>query len=207
MLRVVDEAKKIGLNGVLLAEHGGGWTTNTLLEKFADTSLVVIPALEVTTDMGHIIAIGLESHVSGIHKLKTLRKVVDEIGGVLIAAHPMRNFFNRPPYNTNLLYRDWKQPPKSPHEACEHDIFGLVDYLEVTNGANSDIENQFTKEIANLIGMKGTGGSDSHSKQGIGKSLTVFDTPITDSKSLIAQLENGVFYPAEGLNIASLRKF
>lgn len=204
---LIMEAARIGLDGVLLAEHGGGWTTQTLSEDFCNTSLVVIPAIEVTTDMGHIIAIGLDYHVSGIHKLSTLRKVIDRIDGILIAAHPMRNFFNRPPYNTNLLYKDWEKFPESIQEAAEHEVFKLVDYLEVTNGANSDTENQFTKEMSTLIGLRGTGGSDSHSKQGLGKSLTVFETPITDKASLIQQLKKGAFYPAEGLNIGNLRKF
>ena len=204
---LVSEATRIGLDGVLLAEHGGGWSAQTLSKEFRNTSLVVIPAIEVTTDMGHIIAVGLDSHVSGIHKLATLRKVVDQIDGILIAAHPMRNFFNKPPYNTNLLYKDWQNYPVSIEEASKHEIFNLVDYLEVTNGANSDRENQFTKEMGDLLGMKGTGGSDSHSKQGLGKSLTVFEKPITDRESLIHQLKEGAFFPAEGLNVGKLQNF
>ena len=204
---LIVEANRIGLDGVLLAEHGGGWTNEAISEEFDNTDLVVIPALEVSTDMGHIIAIGINSHVSGIHQLKTLRKVIDEVNGVLIAAHPMRNFFNKPPYNTNLLYKEWPISPESPQEASKHEIFKLVDFIEITNGANSDAENLFTKEISYSTQIRGTGGSDSHSKQGLAKSLTVFENQITNKDKLVEQLKIGNFYAAEGLNVGKLKRF
>ena len=82
-----------------------------------------------------------------------------------------------------------------------------VDFIEVTNGANSDQENRFTLEIATVLGKLGTGGSDSHSVQGIGKSLTVFEDEISDERSLIESMKAGRFYPAEGLNVGLLKHF
>ena len=157
--------------------------------------------------MGHIIVIGLDSYVSGIHKLNTLREKIDEVGGVLIAAHPLRNFFNRPPYNVNLLFGDWKVPPETPQQAAEHELFSLVDCIEVTNGANSEKENNFTLEIANYLNKPATGGSDSHSVQGIGKSFTIFENDISDRDSLLAEIKAKRFYPAEGLNIGAPQRF
>ena len=203
--QLIGEAERIGLNAVCLAEHGGGWNDDLVDQEFGASKLTVIPALEVTTNMGHVIAIGLRSHAPGIHKIDVLREVVDEVGGLLISAHPLRNFFNAPPFNVNLLYREWSSQPNNVEEASEHDLFSFVDLIEVTNGANSERENRFTSDIANYLGINGTGGSDSHSVQGIGKSLTVFENQITDQASLIAELKAGKFYPAEGLNIGNLK--
>ena len=205
--QLIEESQRIGLDGVCLTEHGGGWNDLSIDREFAESGLIVIPALEVTTDLGHVIAIGLETHYPGIHKIEILRKVVDEKGGVLISAHPLRNFFNAPPYNLNLLYKNWNTAPTTPLEAAKHELFSQVDYIEVTNGANSDKENSFTLEIAKLLGVSGTGGSDSHSTQGLGKSLTVFENPITSKDSLIRELKSGAFYAAEGLNVGNLRKY
>ena len=102
--QLIGEAERIGLNGVCLAEHGGGWNDDLVDQEFGASKLTVIPALEVTPNMGHVIAIGLRSHAPGIHKIDVLREVVDEVGGLLISAHPLRNFFNAPPFNVNLLY-------------------------------------------------------------------------------------------------------
>ncbi|MDC0035168.1 PHP domain-containing protein [Chloroflexi bacterium] len=205
--QLIAEAKRIGLNGVFLSEHGGGWNADQIKLEFGESNLTVTTGLEVNTDMGHIIVVGLDSYVSGIHKLKILREKVDEVGGVLIAAHPLRNFFNRPPYNVNLLYGDWKTPPETPEQAAEHELFSLVDCIEVTNGANSEKENEFTLEIANYLGKPATGGSDSHSDQGIGKSYTVFENEILDRETLIAEIKANRFYPAEGLNTGNIKDF
>ena len=205
--QLIAEAKRIGLNGVFLSEHGGGWNAAQIEHEFGESDLIVTTGLEVNTDMGHIIVIGLDSYVSGIHKLNTLREKIDEVGGVLIAAHPLRNFFNRPPYNVNLLFGDWKVPPETPQQAAEHELFSLVDCIEVTNGANSEKENNFTLEIANYLNKPATGGSDSHSVQGIGKSFTIFENDISDRDSLLAEIKAKRFYPAEGLNIGAPQRF
>ena len=205
--QLIAEAIRIGLNGVFLSEHGGGWNAAQIEHEFGESDLVVTTGLEVNTDMGHIIVIGLDSYVSGIHKLNTLREKIDEVGGVLIAAHPLRNFFNRPPYNVNLLFGDWKVPPETPQQAAEHELFSLVDCIEVTNGANSEKENNFTLEIANYLNKPATGGSDSHSVQGIGKSFTIFENDISDRDSLLAEIKAKRFYPAEGLNIGAPQRF
>ena len=206
-VQLVGEAKRIGLDGVCLAEHGGGWNQSMIEKEFGSSSLTVVTALEVSTELGHVIALGLNSHAAGIHKIDVLRRVVDAEGGLLISAHPLRNFFNTPPYNVNLLYRGWKNAPRTATEASKHELFSYVDFIEVTNGANSDQENRFTLEIATVLGKLGTGGSDSHSVQGIGKSLTVFEDEISDERSLIESMNAGRFSPAEGLNVGSLKHF
>ena len=91
--QLIAEAKRINLDGVFLSEHGGGWNADLIESEFGESDLSVTTGLEVNTDMGHVIVIGLDSYVSGIHKLEILREKVDEVGGILIAAHPLRNFF------------------------------------------------------------------------------------------------------------------
>mgnify|MGYP001284121746 CR=1 FL=1 len=204
---LIGEAERIGLDGVCLTEHGGGWDESKVEKEFGLSNLVVVTALEVTTDMGHVIAVGLNSYSPGIHRIEVLRQVIDDVGGVLISAHPLRNFFNAPPYNANLLYQNWPSPPGTPRQASRHELFTFVDFIEVTNGANSDRENRFTLEIADQLSIPGTGGSDSHSVQGIGKSLTIFDDEVKDQSSLIKALKSGKFYPAEGLNTGTLKRF
>ena len=55
--QLIGEAERIGLNGVCLAEHGGGWNDDLVDQEFGASNLTVSPALEVTTNMGHVIAI------------------------------------------------------------------------------------------------------------------------------------------------------
>jgi hypothetical protein len=55
--------------------------------------------------------------------------------------------------------------------------------------------------------MPASGGSDSHSIQGIGRSFTIFENNIPDRETLIAEIRAERFYPAEGLNIGKVQRF
>ncbi len=206
--QLIEEAHRIGLDGVCLTEHSGGWEQHELESTFRDTDMTVIRALEVNTDMGHILVFGLHRYVDGMHTAAGLRKVVDAAGGVMIAAHPFRNFFNRPPYNVNLLFRGVNgNRPSTATEASKHPLFGLVDEIEVANGSNTEPENLFTLDVAQHLGLIGTGGSDAHSTHGIGKCVTLFDGDIRNESQLIEALRAKAFTPAQGFHIGEMQPF
>ena len=92
---LITECHRIGLNGICLTEHSGGWLREDIEIEFQDSGLLAIGAIEVNTNLGHVLAIGIDQYTSGINNIEILRKAVDEEGGLLIAAHPMRNLFNK----------------------------------------------------------------------------------------------------------------
>lgn len=198
--QLIEEARAIGLDGVGLTEHGGGWDGHEFDRVFEDAGFSVFRGLEVETDMGHVLVYGLHSYVNGIHKANELRRVVDRVGGVMISAHPFRNIFNRPPYNLNLLFKDSGGYPATPQEALVHPLFELVDGLEVANGSNTDQEDVFAHEVANRLGLGGTGGSDAHSVHGLGRCVTVFDASIRSEADLIEALKAGAFTSDRGFH-------
>ena len=55
----------------------------------------------------------------------------------MISAHPFRNLFSRPPYNSNLLFPPESDLPPGSREASRHPLFSFVDEIETLNGANS----------------------------------------------------------------------
>ena len=194
--QLVQEARRIGLDGICLTEHGGGWDKwdfQQFARKHAD--LVLIPALEVDTEMGHIIACGLEGYVSGIHRTETLRKVVESAGGFMIAVHPFRRFFDKPPLFKSLLFKH----PVSLDEAVRHRIFELTDAVEVVNGACTEKENEFALRTAEILGRPQVGGSDAHSHHGLGCGATVFERPVRNLQDLIGELKAGRYYATNGL--------
>lgn len=204
---LVQEAKRIGLTGVCLTEHSG-WTDRHDFERFArQHDIVLIRALEIETDYGHILVFGLDGYLPGVTRVRDLRKVVQAMGGFMVAAHPFRNLFNPPPYNHNLVYKDPRCYPKTPKEACAHMLFELVDAIEVVNGANTDQENRFALEVCRRLRMPGTGGSDAHSIHGLGKGVTLFDGPIRNEKDLLEALRAGACRPAEGFHLGNLHIF
>ena len=202
---LASEAIRRGLTAVHISEHDRLWDRHTLEQYRRDhAGLVVCNGMEVSTDMGHILALGLKEYVGGIRQLATLRRVADEQGAFLVVAHPFRHYFD-PVY----FRRQGKEPfTLTPEEAAAKlPVFQLVDAVEVLNGANTLRENLFALRVAKALGKPGTGGSDAHSTQGIGVFCAVFDSTPTTQDDLLAEMHAGRFYAAHGLLEGNLQRF
>jgi len=201
--QLIAEAKRIGLGGVNISEHDRCWDAHELEAFRRESGLFVSGGMEVSTDLGHIIAIGLDQYLPGIRKAAELRRVVSKAGGFMFAAHPFRRFFD----SFHLHGDDRESPSLSPEEAARLPIFELVDELEVANGGCTSGENHFTLRVARILGKRGIGGSDAHSTHGLGCFTTVFERPLADERDLIAELRAGRYFPAEGLPASGITPF
>jgi predicted metal-dependent phosphoesterase TrpH len=196
-LNLVEEMLRMGVRGGLLTEHDG-WPRHEF-ETFAQhNDILLVNALEVYTEMGHVIALGLDGYQSGIHKAQNLRRVVDSVGGFLILAHPFRFLFDPHGVRTrNILFPDPMAVPDTEDQAAEHVVFSLVDEVEAVNAACTKRENRFAGNVARLRGRPGTGGSDAHSVHGLFRGATVFDGHIRNERDLLDALRSGDYRPAE----------
>jgi hypothetical protein len=210
--QLAEEAKRIGLGGVNITEHDRAWDARQIAELRDGSGLFVSRGMEVSTDMGHMIVIGLDTYVPGIRKATELRRVVDEIGGFMIVAHPFRHFFDPIHFR-----RDGRAPFRmTPAEAAEQmPVFQIVDELEVANGGCTPQENQFALQVARVLGKRpdgrplgrGIGGSDCHSVQGVGCFTTVFEEALRDQAHMLELLQDGRYQAHEGLNVGELRPY
>ena len=199
-----EVAKEIGLTGVNITEHDRMWEDHLLREFREESGLFVNRGMEVSTDMGHILAVGLTGYVPGIRKAKELRAVLDDLGGFMIVAHPFRHFFDP------VHFRREGRPPfeMTPEEAAERmPIFGLVDDIEVANGGTHAKENQFALKVARVLGKRGVGASDCHSTQGVGYYVTVFEEELRDEAHMLELLHAGRYYAGQGLPSGELRRY
>jgi predicted metal-dependent phosphoesterase TrpH len=206
---MITEAARIGLDGVLLAEHEG-WPRHQfdIWNAQRDDPLVVVRALEVYTNWGHVIVLGMDGHESGVFDIEELARVVDRIGGYMMIAHPFRFLFDPAgQYTRNILFQEKRLVPATPEEAAEHRVFRLVHNLEVVNGGNIEPENQFARQVAAVLGFSGSGGSDAHSTQGFGRGVTIFDDTISHQRDLIEALRAGACHPAEGFNVGRVTPY
>ena len=193
--QLMGEARRIGLGGVNISEHDRLWDAHELERLRRQSRLFISSAMEVSTDLGHIIVIGLDHYLPGIRKAAELRRVVSEVGGFMFVAHPFRQFFDPVHFR-----RDGREPPSlTPEEAARLPIFELVDELEVANGGCTLGENHFALLVARILGKRGIGSSDAHSTHGLGCFTTVFQRPLADERDLIAELKAGRYYPGDGL--------
>jgi hypothetical protein len=202
--QLAETARGMGLTGVNITEHDRVWEAHQIADFQQTSGLFVSRGMEVSTDMGHIIAIGLTQYLPGIRRASELRKALDEVGGFMIVAHPFRHFFDP------IHFRRDGRPPfeMSPDEAAERmPIFSLVDDIEVANGGTAPKENQFALQVAQVLGKKGIGASDCHSTNGVGYFVTVFEEEIRDQAHMLELLHAGRYHPGRGLPAGDLQPY
>ncbi|MDY6967054.1 MAG: PHP domain-containing protein [Spirochaetota bacterium] len=184
-VELIEEAISIGLDGICLTEHDKIWDSEEIRKLSEEHNFLVLGGVEITSMDGDILVFGLDKECEGIVSINELRKKVDEVGGVMIAAHPFRGAF--------IEGKDFSIPglSLSVEEASKKPYLKQMDTIEAINGENSDIENEFTMNVCNMLNLKGTGGSDAHTLQEVGRSVTIFENRIENVQDLIRELKAG----------------
>src|SRR6202162_2701435 len=156
---LVDRARAIGIGAVCITEHDNMWDSREMAAMAGDSGVIFLRGMEVTTDMGHVGAFGLERYVGGIYKLAELRRVIDLEGGILIATHPFR--YKLDPRFSFINPDSEPIDPTFPDRAAKLKIFELVAAIEVLNGACGEDENVFALKAARHLGIDEAAGSAS----------------------------------------------
>jgi predicted metal-dependent phosphoesterase TrpH len=181
------------------------WDSREIEALAAGSGVIFIRGMEVTTDMGHVGAFGLERYVGGIYKLAELRRVVNLEGGILIANHPFR--YKLDPRFSFINPDSEPIDPTYPDRAAKLEIFEMVDAIEVLNGACGEDENLFALKVARQLGLAEVAGSDSHSAGSVGCVTTLLDGPITDERELIDAIRSRRCRAGRGLLKSALAPF
>ena len=202
---LVDRAATIGIGAVCITEHDNMWDLREMAELSDKSGVMFLRGMEVTTELGHIGAFGLERYIGGIYKLAELRRIVDLEGGILIANHPFRYKLDA---RFSFINPD-SEPidPSYPDRAAKLAIFEMVDAIEVLNGACGEDENVFALKVARHLGMAEVAGSDSHSAGSVGCVTTLLEGPIKDERELIDAIRARRCRAGRGLLKSALAPF
>jgi predicted metal-dependent phosphoesterase TrpH len=176
---VIEEAKKIGLDAICLTDHNYTWDKAQVAALREEHHFLILRGNEITTDQGDMLVFGLETPIRGIIKLEELKSMVSEAEGFIIAAHPFRGF---------LLFGSGKLG-LTPQSAMQRPLFRWVDGIEVLNSKVTEKENSMAREVAEELGLLGTGGSDAHQVSEIGIYATRFEAKIKDERDLVEALK------------------
>lgn len=194
-----QRALELGLQGVHISEHFRVWSEYEAAELVAGSALLVYRGMEWNTELGHILVLGVDAYRPEIRRIEELRRYVLDSGGLMIAAHPFRHAFDPIP----ALWKAHKSTDLSLEAACNHPVFGLVDAVEVLNGACTEKENDFTSRVAARLDLPGVGGSDAHYAEDIGRAVTFFADPAPDTRALILAIREGRVQAAAGPSVLS----
>ncbi|MDP3766487.1 MAG: PHP-associated domain-containing protein, partial [Dehalococcoidia bacterium] len=162
------------------------WKPNDILALAKRHSFLVLPAIEINTDDGHILAYGLSKYVYGMHRSHELAHHIEQASGVMIAAHPYRR--QMPWYIDSD--RDYEE---AVGRASRNPAYRYCAALEAINGRGSEKENEFSRRLCELMEMRGTAGSDAHARIDIARCATQFERDIRTVEELIEELRAGRF--------------
>ena len=180
---LVQETRRLKLDGICLTEHQVVWTPEEAVKLTEEGGIKVFRGNEFTTNQGDILVFGFDKDIKELLTIQELRDEVKGTGGYMIAAHPFRGFKT---FGIGQLHMTVEQ-------ACRRKVFEFVDAIEIGNGKLSDDENEMARKVAEKLGLPGTGGSDAHRVDEIGKWITVFEKVIQSEQELVEELQAGRF--------------
>jgi predicted metal-dependent phosphoesterase TrpH len=160
-LDLVERARALGLDGVVITEHDFQWDPAELSELAARAApLWVFSGAEVSAREGHFLVYGLPTleEVSPGVELVELLRVVRRHGGAIVAAHPFR----------------WDQP----FDAIVAEHGPVFDAVELVSKNISAGMRARTEALLQTYPMGTTGSSDAHELATIGCYFTEFARPV-----------------------------
>tara|TARA_B100001142_G_scaffold186179_1_gene185407 strand:- start:17782 stop:18423 length:642 start_codon:yes stop_codon:yes gene_type:complete len=180
---IVRKKQGYKIDGFALTEHRSfdhNLSYDAIAEKYG---LLVLKGAELETDIGHMLAFGLNKEFTDHFDLTNVQlshtdilDSLESIGGIAIPAHAGR-------------------PSIGMAEYIEKDIVSLdkIVAIESSNGGSNHEENAKAESIAQKYNFKTIGGSDSHFVSSIGKCVTAFEDDISNEIDLVNALRNGLY--------------
>jgi len=169
----LERAAERGLDGVLLTEHDVLWPADRTARLAEQIGLVVLPGIEVTTELGHVLVYGLTEPFPRITDSKRLKAYCDERQALMYLAHPARD-----------------PGLRVPRAAME-----LFDGVEGLNGCDGPLQNQSASSRGRTRPLPPIGGSDSHALHEVATAATEFAANIKSLSDLMAALRSGDYQP------------
>ncbi len=184
----IIRALEIGLHGLAFTEHysyEASEPVEMLKEKYAGR-ILILRGVEFSSAEGHCLVFGANTDKLSIKYalMRDVIRAVNRAGGVVIPSHPYRS--------VNSLGDG------------VFDAEGIC-ALEGYNGCNMHPFNAKAVEVAGLLHLPFTGGSDAHASREVGSCYTVFNNIVTD-ENLVSLLKGGRYHGVDTRKISKMGK-
>ena len=163
---VLGRAKELGLDAIAITDHDEIAGTLKAMELAPSYGVEVIPAIEITTAEGDLLALFITEKVdAGFSLIETVLRVRD-LGGICIAPHPMAGGMGMKSLSARSILKALRNP----------DVAETLIGIEVYNATALDrISNHYARILANRLDIAYVGNSDAHVVDAIGLGATEFE--------------------------------
>jgi len=185
MEELIIRAVAVGLDGIAVTDHSRIGGAEAAQELGAKYGFPVFRGVEVHTTLGDILVFGLYRDFPWEMEGGHLLRMVAEVGGAAIAAHPYRDVRYALGYVLQIAgismeeARGW----------CPE--LRWLTAVEVLNDGCGAREASRAQRLAQAWGLPGVGGSDAHFASDVGTAATLFPDPISTDEEFIAALRSG----------------
>ena len=168
---LVRQSRALGLDGIAITDHNSIAGVRKATEAAAGLpGFLVIPATEVSTEEGHVLAFGVSHPIPrDLLPSETAERIVAD-GGVAVAAHP---------------YRFWSGLGE------RSTLSATFAAYEVRNARTSRAGNELAERLAARQNVGRTGGSDSHFLHEHGRAFTVLDAGPSSLGTVLEAIASG----------------
>lgn len=162
---ILRRASALGMNVLSITDHESMEGSLKAMEVAEKYRIAVWPGMEIATNAGDVIGIGLEQEVRSKDWEEVMRDIRRQ-GGIVILPHPFRG-----------------------HRMVERLAAG-ADIVEVFNGRDSWANIERAAELARHLGKPGIAGSDAHVSSEVGNAINVFDEITSYKKEMFTKRAN-----------------
>lgn len=179
---LLKRCEELGIGAVAITDHN---TLKAHLNGGPSSKIIVIPAMEITTEGGHVLAYGVKEEVSRGLSVRETVEHIHRAEGIAVAPHPYRWFSG----------------------LGEENIMGSdFDAIEVINGRSKNRVNTKARRLAKKMGLPGIGGSDAHNIRSVGRAYTEVPDDCRTYQDIIRAIKDRRC-KAVGRNLSSSESF
>lgn len=180
--QIVEHARRIGLDIIAITDHdtADGGLAGYKYAHQKKKQIMVIPGEEISTDAGHILALGIQETIKPGLSLRESIDKIHEQGGIAVAAHPFD---------------------------IERKGIGIIsvicDAIEVFNAMDLErFANFRARRFQQKHGLPGIAGSDAHNIEMMGKGVTIINSDINDTNDI-----DSVFHAIKKGNVELITRY
>lgn len=171
---LLEQAAAVGLDGLAVTDHDTVEASLRAAAIAGDYDLIGIPGLEVTTDAGHVLALGVREQVPAGQSFRETVERIHELGGIAVVPHPFQS--SRHGVAANIT----------------EDELALADAIEVYNSRLlTGRANRRAERFAREHGLPMTAGSDAHISEMVGQAPTQIDADDRTVEGVLSAIRAG----------------
>ena len=181
---------------MVLAEHDWAWEEDESADLAKRHAFPVIRAMEINTEDGHILVFGMHEYKFGMHRSHELAGFVEEVDGVMIAAHPYRRQMPWKPDDEGEYADALDRATRNP----------AYRFVSASRGAQRSWDARRERLLAPRWRNSSctcprpapaTPTSTTRKTSKLGRAATYFEVDIANEADLIAALKSGRFWPLD----------